>query len=42
VEVEGGKTVFPHFYGGDLGVGNVVEGVKVVKGEGWIRLELEW
>lgn len=39
---EVGRGVFAHFYGGDLGSGNVVEGVRVVKGEGWMGLELEW
>ena len=39
---EVGRGVFAHFYGGDLGRGNVVEAFKVEKGEGWMGLKLEW
>ena len=39
---EVGRGVFAHFYGGDLGRGNVVEVVKVEKGSGWMGLELEF
>ncbi|KAJ4290255.1 hypothetical protein N0V90_010470 [Kalmusia sp. IMI 367209] len=39
---EVGRGVFAHFYGGDLGSGNVVETYMVEKGETWTALKLEW
>lgn len=39
---EVGRGVFAHFYGGDLGKGNVEESFKVEKGESWTALKLEW
>ncbi|KAF9736877.1 hypothetical protein PMIN06_004372 [Paraphaeosphaeria minitans] len=39
---EVGRGVFAHFYGGDLGRGNVEEAFKVEKGASWTELKLEW
>jgi len=40
---EVGRGCFAHFYGGDLGSGNVLEAFKVEKKGNWIEsLNLEW
>jgi hypothetical protein len=40
---EVGRGCFAHFYGGDLGSGNVEESVQVTKSGTWAEsLELEW
>lgn len=39
---EVGRGVFAHYYGADLGRGNVVGVERVEKGEGWMGLVLEW
>jgi uncharacterized protein (DUF952 family) len=40
---EVGRGCFAHYYGGDLGKGNVLESVKVVRKGLWSEsLELEW
>lgn len=38
---DAGRGVFAHFYGGDLGVGNVKECRRVERGEGWEGLDIE-
>lgn len=41
-EVKGRQDWFAHYYGADLGSGNVESVMRVERGEGWEGLELAW